>query len=242
MSRRFAVVHEAPADFTLASELADRELVEAIDWLDADQLPDHVSWEHSVEGERFTWKAIPRLARVVGIRAHGHFGGEPGAPDAAAARRALLYILHVMPDVDGIVLIRDRDDEPDRRDGLEQARTHDRSGKPVVIGFAVVERENWVLSGFEPQGDEENARYDALRQELHFDPRTHSHELTSGKDDNATRSPKRVLRALTHDDRDREARCWQVTPLSTLKQRGAENGLAAYLAEVRQYLAPLIGS
>ena len=35
MSQRFAVVHEAEADFHTATELADRVLMEAIDWLDA---------------------------------------------------------------------------------------------------------------------------------------------------------------------------------------------------------------
>ena len=38
MSTRFAVVHEAGADFQTATELADRVLVEAIEWLDEDLL------------------------------------------------------------------------------------------------------------------------------------------------------------------------------------------------------------
>ena len=33
MSLQFAVVHEAPADFQTATELADRVLVESIDWM-----------------------------------------------------------------------------------------------------------------------------------------------------------------------------------------------------------------
>ncbi len=41
MSLRFAVVHEAEADFRTATELADRVLVEAIDWLDEEMLADH---------------------------------------------------------------------------------------------------------------------------------------------------------------------------------------------------------
>jgi hypothetical protein len=38
MSLRFAVVHEAEAEFHTATELADRVLVEAIDWLDEEML------------------------------------------------------------------------------------------------------------------------------------------------------------------------------------------------------------
>lgn len=35
MSQHFFVVHEAPADFLTATELADRVLMEAINWLDS---------------------------------------------------------------------------------------------------------------------------------------------------------------------------------------------------------------
>lgn len=35
MTKRFAVVYEAEADLRTATELADRALVEAIDWLRA---------------------------------------------------------------------------------------------------------------------------------------------------------------------------------------------------------------
>lgn len=241
MTRRFAVVSEAPADFATATDLADRELVEAIDWLDAEQLPHYRDWVEYAAGERFSWKAIPRLARTAGAVALGHFGDEAGEPDAAAARRALVYVLHVLPDIDGIVLVRDRDNEPDRYKGLEQARTHDRSGKPIVIGLAVAKRECWVISGFDPQTPEETARLQSLRQELGFDPRAQSHDLYATVK-TALRSSKRVLRELSQDDRDREAPCWRTTPLPTLKQRGGENGLAAFLAEVRQHLVPLIGS
>jgi hypothetical protein len=152
MSQRFAVVHEAEADFRTATELADRVLVEAIDWLDDDLLAHQRVWVGEVPGgHRLTWKAIKQLAHEAGIRVHGHFGGEPALPDAAAARRAALYLLAALPNLKAILLIRDQDDEPERRAGLEQARRQDRSGIVIVVGLAVVERESWVVSGFEPQ-------------------------------------------------------------------------------------------
>jgi hypothetical protein len=192
-------------------------------------------------GHRLTWKALKQLARDAGIRAHGHFDGEPGLPDAAAARRAILYLLEVIPDLKAILLIRDQDDEPERRAGLEQARRQDRSGVAIVVGLAVVERESWVVSGFEPQDDGESSRLDAERSTLGFDPRLRSHELTACKDDNAIRSPKRVLRQLSGGDGHRERRCWTDTRLELLRERGDGNGLASYLHEVRDRLAPLIG-
>jgi hypothetical protein len=76
MSQRFAVVHEAEADFHTATELADRVLVEAVDWLDDDMLDDQRVWIGMVPVDRrLTWKAIRQLARAIGIKAHGHFDG-----------------------------------------------------------------------------------------------------------------------------------------------------------------------
>jgi hypothetical protein len=59
--------------------------------------------------------------------------------------------------------------------------------------------------------------------------------------DLAKLSPKRVLRQLAQNDRGRERRCWSEDSLTVLRQRGDDNGLAAYLQEVRDLLAPLIG-
>ncbi|OWK45663.1 hypothetical protein [Fimbriiglobus ruber] len=242
MSLRFAVVYEAEADFRTAAELADRVLVESIDWLEDEHLVHLREWVAELTGgRRLMWKAIKQQAKDAGIRMHGHFDGEPGLADAAAARRAILYLLTQEPAVQAIVLIRDQDDQPERRTGLEQARAQDRSGIPIIVGLAVVERECWVINGFEPQDDAESERMEAERRTLGFDPRLRSHELTACKDDGATRSPKRVLQKLTDGDFQRERCCWTDTALEILRERGVENGLVAYLHEVRDKLAPLIG-
>lgn len=242
MSRRIAVIHEADADFRTATELADRVLLDAIDWLEEDQLIHHREWfAKAVGGERLTWKGVKQLATDLGIRAHGHFDGEPGEADAAAGRRAILYLREAFPELAGVVLIRDQDDQPERRGGLEQARRQEDGRVPVVVGLAVVERECWVISGFDPQDDDEKARLSAVRQTLPFDPCLQSHQLTACKNDLAPRSPKRVLRLLTEGHHHRERRCWSETSLQTLRDRGEHNGLAMYLDEVRTRLAVLIG-
>jgi hypothetical protein len=243
MTLRFAVVHEAEADFQTATELADRALVETFaSWLDDESVVYQREWvAQEAGGRRLTWKAIRRLAEDAGIEAEGFFDGRPGLADARAARRAILYLRAAFPQLDGIVLIRDQDDQPERRDGLEQARNEHHGQVVIVVGLAVVERECWVISGFDPQGETESARLEQERKKLGFDPRLRSHELTACKNDLATRSPKRVLRELSGDDRDRERRCWRETALPTLRGRGSENGLAAYLEEVRERLAGLIG-
>lgn len=242
MSLRFAVVHEAEADFQTATELADRELLDAIDWLDEVLLGHQRDWIATAsKGERLTWTAMKHLAQEENIRVHGHFDGEPGFPDAAAARRAILYLLKSMPDINAIILLRDQDDQPERSKGLEQARNQHHQGVAIVVGFAIIERECWVLSGFEPRNVYELSQLESERKTLGFDPRLRSHELTACKDDNARHSSKRVLRELTRDDRDRQRLCWTETPLQLLRQQGKENGLAVYLDEVRVRLAPLIG-
>lgn len=242
MTLRFAVVHEARADFQSSTELADRVLCESIDWLDDDIIVHQRNWtELAHNGYRLSWTGIPKLALEAGITPMGHFSGEPGLPDAAAARRAILFLRNEFPDLKAILLIRDRDDQPDRRGGLEQARGQDHTGIAIVVGLAVVERECWVLSGFEAQDEEESARLQEERTKLGFNPCERSHELTACKDDQANRSPKRVLRHLSGGDWARERQCWQNTSLHLLRERGVENGLATYIQEIRDRLAPLIG-
>ncbi len=243
MTRRFAVVHEAAADFQTATDLADRVLVETHgDWLEEDALDYHRTWIHEASGgHRLAWKAIKSLAQSANIRVHGHFNNEPALPDAVAARRAILFLQHAFSDLDAIVLIRDTDDQPERRGGLEQARNQANGGIAIVVGLAIVERECWVICGFDPLDENEKDSLDAERTRLGFDPRIRSHELTACKNDIAPRSPKRVLQALTANDRDREYRCWRETTLETLRERGDKNGLADFLGEVRQRLAILLG-
>ena len=152
-----------------------------------------------------------------------------------------MYLLEEFPDLDAIILIRDRDKYPDRRAGLEQARAEDHGGIPIVIGLAVVEREAWVLCGFHPVDEAEVAMITAARQRLGFDPCLRSHELTAYGEDAAKRSAKRALHELTAGDLDRERRCWLHPALPTLRGRGAENGLADYLGDVRDRLVGLFG-
>jgi hypothetical protein len=177
MSQRFAVVHEAEADFHTTTELADRVLIDAIDWLDDHLIADQRDWIGAVSVDRrLTWKAIPQLAREIGIKARGHFDGEPGVADAAAARRAILYLKEVIPDLNAILLMRDQDDKPERRIGLEHARGQDHGRTVIVVGLAVVVREAWVIGGFVPQNDEETARLVAERKTLGFNPCERSHD------------------------------------------------------------------
>ncbi len=238
MTMQIAVIHEATADFVIATELADRVLLEPETWLRDQNLDDCRIWHHETSaGRALTWTGVKKLSSDARIRGHGHFrprgGGppEPAEDDARSARKAILFVLEEFPEIDAIVLIRDQDKYPDRRAGYGQARNEEHS-VPIVVGIAVLMREAWVLSGFspDPEGVQEDTRLRAVRRRLGLDPRTRSHEV---------RDPKRALTALTADDRDRERHCWTLTPLDTLRDRGQDNGLADYLAEVQARLAGL---
>jgi hypothetical protein len=242
VTKRFVVVYEAQADFTTATDLADRVLLAEINWLDEALIEFQRQWiGEEPPGSRLTWKSIPNRARASGIRVHGHFNdGEPGLPDAKAARRAIAYVLRQLGNVDAIILIRDVDDQDERHDGLEQARAVYLSECTIILGVAIRERECWVICGFQSANDQEKERLESEIQQLGWNPCLDSHQLTAGKDDQALRSPKRVLNALTGGDGNRERDCWRITPLNLLIERGQDNGLASYLEEIRLRLVPLI--
>ena len=236
-----AVVCEAPADQRTGCDLADRVVCEKVGWIDEDMLDDERQWrglEH--QDTCLFWTTAKRLAKTSMIPIEG-FGGEPAAPDAHAARKAL-WLLHASPHPpDAILFLRDDDGDPRRREGLQQAREHSKFDTPIVIGVAHPKRECWVLAGFDPQDDEESNRLATLKSELGFDPRQKAERLTAALD-TAKKSAKRVLSALVGGDRQREADCWKATDLTILTTRGQQTGLADYLDEVRTRIVPLLAS
>lgn len=238
-----AVVCEGPTDRRTGCELADRVVCEAVDWLEEDTLEYQRAWRglkpSDPSDECLLWKRVKRLARPGLIPMQG-FGGEPAKPDAHAARK-FLWLLHASDHPpDAVVFLRDDDGDENHRKGLEQARRHSKFDTPIVIGVAHTKRECWVLAGFDPQTGQEEKRLDELKKELGFDPCRQAERL-NGKKETPERNAKRVLKALTGGDPNREAECWQTTDLETLQTRGKGCGLADYLEEVRDRLTPLFG-
>lgn len=228
------LVVEAPADERTVHLLLDRVLVGAREWLDDCTLDGVRRWRGVDPDTPVTlWKKVRSLAREHGVRKHGHFGGEPGAPDALAARRALLLFQRFgMPEA--VVLLRDADDQTERLRGLTQARDESPSSARIAVGVANPEREAWIISGFHPENDAELQALSGERARLGFDPTIASEQLGGeGK-----RSAKQALRNLCHGDRDREERC--VTELSRLHEHGHANGLAPFLDELDERVVPAL--
>jgi hypothetical protein len=239
MPLSFVVVCEAAPDAETACDLADRVLCAEVPWIAAESLDDYRVWRGLTAGDRcLRWQDVRDLARQMNLRAYGHFAGEPGAPDAHAGRRALAVLKHAAAPFDGVLLLRDDDRQPARRQGLEQARDTTTVRVPIIIGLAHTKRECWALAGFQPQGREEEERVAAAQHELGFDPCA-APELLTGVHDHELKSAKRLLRLLAGGDRDREADCWRRTDLAILENRGRRTGLADYLREVRERVIPL---
>jgi hypothetical protein len=235
----FAVVCEAPADLRLVADLADRVLCQEVDWIDPENLNLHRQWRGLEPGDsHLEWHWVGRLAQQQNIRAHGHFSGEPGALDAAAARKALLLLARSQQSPDAVVLARDTDGQTDRRRGLEQARAASLWPFEVVLAVADTKREGWVLAGFDPRSKAEEESLAGIRRDLGFDPRLRAESLTA-TEPQAPRNAKRVLNHLIGGDPDREQECWTATALGTLRERGRLTGLSDFLDEVRKRLVPL---
>jgi hypothetical protein len=235
---RLVAFCEASADFDTLSGLVDRVLAEQAAWI-AELL------EYEPEGVR-TWQVfdihgVYAQRKELGLRAiQGHFGAVPGGPGAAMARTVFQVVreLRRREQIDGVVLVWDTDNDTTRRRGLELARGAGAWEFAIAIGCPHVERESWVLSGFEPRDAAERERCEAIRAEIGFAANEKPQELTA-KHDHDKKSVKRVLTALTGGDRDREVACWRETPLATLRARGIDNGLTEFLTDVTEAIGPL---
>jgi hypothetical protein len=236
----------------LASGLVDRVLRESGPPWVADNLesPEVIrTWQPDGFGHaHFDIHDLNRYMDELNVRSvRGHFNGQPGGAGASMARKAFLIARAFSKKVpgeaiDAVVLIRDTDQQRDERpDGVEAARSAARQWAPfqIICGFPDPEREAWVLAGFDPCDDAERARLEELHRDLGFSPVLDAHRLRD-KSAGAPRNIKRVLRVLAGHDPDREERCWTEPPLATLRARGTDTGLAAFLAEIDAVLLPLL--
>jgi hypothetical protein len=240
-SHSIVLICEGPADRRTVPGIADRVLSESVEWMAPEMLDAYREWRGLRRNQPFlAWKQVHTLAKEAGIRINGFFNGEPGAPDAFAARRALALLKVAGEDpIDAVILVRDSDSDPERMEGLKQARDEvSPPHPPVLIGVAHTKRECWVLAGFHPMDDAEKARHEALKQELGFDPCLQAEELMA-QHDGAKRDAKRVLSLLTGGDIDRESLCWKECSFHQLEARGQKTGLVAFIQELRTKLVPL---
>ena len=248
------VIVEADADFKIATKLAERVLTETIEWLDEEQLQYQIQWCGLETHSHYScWKNVSQIIEDLKQTANyrpprylGHSKSGPLKADGATTMKVLNVVrfLQRSRNIQAILLIRDLDNQPERRTGLEQARQQDSQRQPnleIMIGTSDRAREAWVLNGFIPQNDSEKQTLKDIVEQLKFDPCEQAHRLRSNSNakGDRERNPKVVLTQLTDGDYNRERLCWEETPLELLRQRGAETGLTVYLAELEERLLPL---
>lgn len=236
---RLGIVAESPQDARTLSRLADRVLLDEHDWLDG--VLEHVRrWQGRSEAEEyFDIHHTSRTLRARGIKVHGHFSGEPGAPDARQFRGLLVLFKAQSPQVSALVIGRDLDSEPDRARGLRQALGAVTTPFKVVGALADPEIETWFCAGFVPEDDTERQRLVDQLKELGFRPDQSPERLSAGRDHHKTNA-KRVLAVLVDGDGARRAACLE-TNLQTLETNGQNCGLADYIRDVRAEIASLLG-
>lgn len=245
MSTSIALLCEGVSDPPTVRALADRVIV-ASTWIgtDAENIDTHRHYRGFRPDEGFmTWTQIDDLAKQYDVKLRGKFEGLPLHGDGRNTRKALVLLAFHAPvdvPVEAIIIFRDGDREYEaRKEAITKVRDAESPNMPVVVGIANRMSECWILNGFDPT-DEERERFDAERVRLTFDPRMCAHDLTADTEHEA-RSPKRVLRALSNNDSEREHACLSRTSFDLLRARGAKTGLAEFLDELESRLPQAFG-
>ncbi|HBQ98034.1 MULTISPECIES: hypothetical protein [unclassified Roseofilum] len=247
----FIVIVEARADAEIGTKLAERVILETIEWLDRDQLPYYFQWRGLKENTEFScWKnlkvIIDFFKQDLGYKPPRFLGGKGRTlkTDGAAARKVLNLVrfLQRQRDIQAVLFIRDLDHQPERRQHLEDVRSEEISKKPkleIIIGTPDRNREAWVLNGFIPGDEQERQVLEDMAQKLSFDPCLEAHKLRS-PEPQELRNAKSVLEKLTGNDYSREQQCWEATDLEVLRERGEQTGLTPYLREIETGLIPIV--
>ena len=248
----FVVVAESDADARIAQDLADRVVYDQTDtWCDESHIETVRSWadlegttreqgDADAEERIFTkWSDVKKLFAKRGGRFLGHTSYGSGSIDSAQSRKAIQLfetrrraIVRDAAHARALILVRDMDNQPERRKGMNQAREmHDAKPFDIIIGAANPKREAWVLNGFEPKNDDEERALKQERRKLGSNPRRTAHTLAASQT-GAKRNEKRVVDALVSSP-EREAECWKSTDLDILRERGTKTGLTDFLDELR---------
>lgn len=252
----FIVIVESGADARTATKLAERVLQEKLDWLDDDILQHCFQWTGLEEGKEFScWRDILKIIedakskiKYKPSRFLGHDSkGDPLKADGAASMKILNLVrfLQKTRDIKAVIFIRDLDNQPERKEGIEQARLehiNKTSKLEIIIDAANPKREAWVLNGFIPSNQQEEQMLEEIKNKLSFDPCIESHRLraTSEKELERIRNVKVVVEQLTNEDMEREKQCWEDTNLKHLRERGVDTGLTDYICEIEERLAAII--
>jgi hypothetical protein len=250
----FVVIVESSADARTATKLADRLLVDKVDWLEHEMLQDLFQWSGLEAGtENSCWKNIDDITKRLSekfkfptIRSNGKF--KTDGQSAYKIMKLISFLQYKQKrDIKAVIFMRDLDNQPQRREHIEQARSEQIDRQPklaIIIGTPDRMREAWVLNGFIPSNQDEKQILQEITTQLTFNPCEESHRLRSKllTEPDRLRNPKVVVEKLTGGRMEREQQCWEETSLEYLREKGEHTGLTAYIKEIEERLIPIIGS
>jgi hypothetical protein len=207
--------------------IAARRLHSAIDWLDTVE----IAW--TFEKLTDAPKRVREQRRGFG-QVFGHFGGEPGKPDAHLVRYQLALWADSSWEFDAAIIARDTDRH--RNDtGARQALDAQPPQRPVALAYATPEIEAWVIAGFALADDRERAAHAACHKRLGFDPQVEPHRLTSTH--GGDRDAKRVCAELIPERETRYDRCLEA-PEELWAARTKRAGGPEFLDDLTQRVVP----
>lgn len=226
--------------------LTDRMLCEPAargpaNWITKDHLEGIRRWRGVEDGHPFTrLKVVHEIADRNRVpRLHGKFDGAAGAADATLCRKALRTAQTMCKrgvlECDAVIIARDLDRARTRR-GFDQARAEDSWPFKVVLASADPEVEAWLLAGFVPHDETEQALLADVRREIGFDPTREPHRLRSTA--SSPKDAKKRFEQLTRNLRARQGACLEAS-LDMLRTNGAECSLADFLDDVEREIVPL---
>jgi len=238
MIRLLVAAEDATGD-RIARHVADLRM-QQIDWVADSGLENVREW--TAFGDQ-PWLAIRRVRDLFRERCRGSFfgmrgsfGREQGAEDTVSMRKLFLVVQETAaPDI--LIVARDVDGT-DRREGFDRARRSGGWSFDIVGALAQPEAEAWLICTWAPHDELGQRCLAELRQELGFDPVAESHRLTSTS---PSRKDAKDIRGRFDAVGPDTASVFEASDVATQRQRGAQNGLASYLRELDQKVAPRLG-
>lgn len=234
---RLGVAGEAAGDVRRANGLVDRLIMEGADWITPELIAEYRAW-CGVDGA--AWLDVHRardLARAAGLRAYGHFNGEPGATDALLHRAILMLFAweggRPGSRPDAVIVVRDQDGE-DRRTGFAQARDERPWPFRIVAALPQPEMEAWLIAAWRPSDEADVQKLEEPERKLGFDPVTTPERLTSTG--SGPKDAKQIAAALDATDAG-----WDAAPLPRLRD-ATGCGLQAFMEAVESEIVPLFKS
>lgn len=236
---RIGIAAESVSDVRRIARLADRMVVETVDWIPDEMLPDYRTWVGVSGASWIDLHKAQTIAFEKGLRLYGHFNGEPGAVDAHMHRATLMLFAAEEQPPEVVVVVRDLDDQgPARRRGWADASRARDWPFQLVAALPDPEMEAWLVSAWRVENDTDASALDAVRTRIGFEPQRTPERLTS-RNEADKRDAKRVLRELCEGGPSGDER-WASARPQRLREFGAGCGLSAFLDDVQTKLVPCV--